>query len=617
MTVPNVHVEIALTTDPLTRPGDEDWTRIDTTCPLRTLSTRRGAGLRDGSITTGTASALLDNKTADLLPENTAGTWYPDLTLRRRIRFLIDGTDPVFTGYIDSLPNQWDKSRSDGTVDLTAVDLFALLAEYELAPSVVHQTTADLAPLAYWPLADAQEITVDDVAGANDATFNFATTDSAQLLPYDSRSRPTYSSDVPRVATVPIPPTSQMTVAFWARFTVPSAADTPKVWAQESDDASHNLYLLVEQGEVSASFRDDSSSHTGRVTVSNTAALHHYAWVLDASESGTDQVKCYVDGVKLSFTSDTAFSSLVLSETITGLAGVNARFGLFDSFAELGLVDPATGTFGEFAVWDSALSAADLLSIYEAGATAWDRDRTGTRVGRILDAIGVDAGDRDIATGAEVCGPTTLGGNALEYLRKIAATEGGALFVSADGKVTFQEQYLNDPTPLDVIGDDGCPYSAISVDYSPDRMINAAEVTREIGPAQSYQDAAAAALYGPRSITLSTLHATPSGARSRAAVLVVRNKDLRTQVRDVTLESHSTAPTSVTVDTEIGDPYTIQYQPPGVGSPEQVLARVSSISQQFTPSSWRTTLELDQEVVLPDLTWDTPGAGFDQAVWAS
>lgn len=630
----NIRMEIAFDDDPLARPTN--WTRIDTTCPVRSLRTVRGANLKTGDFEAGEASAVVDNRTRDLDPTYTNGTWYGDLTLRKRVRFTYDdgGTTVVWTGYLDRLPNAWDLSASDGWVNLSAVDMLAILADLQLPPSVLHQAIVDLSPKAYWPLSEMQGTFADDVVGTWDGTYRRPVTDSAAVMPYDSRPKSSFNQpyqDDPSGQAVTVRGfggSGTQTVSFWFYREDPWRGLT--MWVQSSlanpEPGGANGYQFwigtdSVDGELLVLINDGTGAETGQtVTGISPVGLHHFVVVID-STLGSDQVTAYVDGVVapwLQLDPDNPvdpFAGVDLDTMAAGLADLFLGYGVTSDAASA--TDTYVANVADVAYWDSALTAQQIADLYAAGTTAWDGDTTGARLERVLDALGVDDDDRDLATGQESCGPTRLGGNALDYLRRIVATEGGALFVSADGKITFTERPANNPTPLDVIGDSGCPYSAITLDYSLDRMVNTAGVTRENGITQTHSNSTAVTTFGPRSVEVDTLHRSPSGAKGRAAELVVRNKDLRTQILDVTLHGRRTdVPTAVSLDTEIGDPYTVSYQPPA-GSAGTALVRVERIEHDFAPGEWTVRLGVDQQVVLPAFQLDTAGRGTDQAVLSS
>lgn len=635
----SIRMEVALDTDPLTRPGSGDWTRTDTTCPVRALSTSRGADIKTGDIEAGQAQATVGNQTRDLDPSYTGGAWYPDLTLRRRVRFLYDdgegNTKVIWTGYLDRLPNSWDISATDGWVDVSAVDMLAILADRELPPSVLHQEIVDLGPVSYWPLSETQGTFADDVVGVHDGTYRRAVSNGSQILPFDERRKVEFNlpfKDDPTGQAMRVPGlggSSTQTVSVWW-YREPSEMNLAfTLWVQTSDATNpapdglvgYQMWFGVGHTGHMVVLLRDGTTRTGWSTENTNQpfGLHNFTLVLDSSLS-SNQVIPYIDGELASW------FQVDPDNPVDPFAAIDLdalAAGLVNGFAGYGMTSTASSNDSTFranvadvAYFDRALDADEVRAIYDAGTVAWGGDTTSERLERILDAIGVDPDDRDITTGQEVCGPTFLGGNTLSYLRRLVATEGGALFVSADGKLTFAPPLPNDPTPLDVIGDAGCPYSDVTLDFSLDRMVNTATVTRENGVGQVQTNTSAVSAFGPRSVEINTLHGSPSGARSRAASLVVRNKDLRTQIRDVLLIGRrSDVPTSVSLDAEIGDPYTVTYQPPA-GSAGSALVRVERIDHRFAPGEWTVRLGVDQQVVLPEFTWDTSDQGWDQSVWA-
>lgn len=628
MSFPEIRAEVAWEVDPLTRPGALDWVRIDTTCGMRSLSTSRGVRLKTGDIETGSARAVFDNRTRDLDPSYASSTWAPDVTLRKRVRFRVDpgsGLVDIFTGFIEALPLTWDLSASDGEVSMEVIDLLGLLAEKELPPSVLHQTIVDLAPEAYWPLTESTGSNFQDVIGVQHGTTNRPIVATAEVVPFDPRpcidfKRPDDNDQFGMRARVyPIAPPSTLTLSVWLRATGNYAKPTLLMFKPR-----HTLAAYLSVGTFATSLfvnAYDGSTSAQCVTENGSVAPldgrpHHLAVTINGS---TGELVFYWDGGSVPvYTTGGGAGSLAaldLGDLVAAVDTLDMGWGTTTSSSEVN----NAGAVGHVAYWDSVLTAAQILSIYEAGVDAWGGDFTGARLERVLDVLGIDVDDRDIATGTVTCGPTLLGGNALDYIRRIAATEGGGIFVSGDGKITFTEEPANDPTPLDVIGDAGCPTSQITVGYSLDRMVNTATVTRENGAGQTYEDTTAVDGFGPRSVSLDTLHATPDAALSRAAEIVIRNKDLKVRVSDLTLESiRSDVPAAVSLDTEIGDPYTVSYDPAGPGGVETALVRVERIEHQFDADrSWRTRFGVDEQTVLPDFQLDTAGAGVDQSVLAS
>jgi hypothetical protein len=145
------------------------------------------------------------------------------------------------------------------------------------------------------------------------------------------------------------------------------------------------------------------------------------------------------------------------------------------------------------------LSLFDGLEQAEQGSG----ETTGQRVHRILTNAGY-TGIRNVDSGVVTCQPTTLASNAVTELKLTADSEGGALWVGADGSVWFADQYglLEDArsvssqaTFTDYI-DDLYPVAEITPDDSGDLLANIVAFARVDGTAQSFADASSRALYG-------------------------------------------------------------------------------------------------------------------------
>lgn len=71
-------------------------------------------------------------------------------------------------------------------------------------------------------------------------------------------------------------------------------------------------------------------------------------------------------------------------------------------------------------------------------------EHSGKRLERILDGAGVDATMRDIDTGVERMQATELGGSPLAEARVVADSDGGRLYTSTEGLVTFEDRTAAD-----------------------------------------------------------------------------------------------------------------------------------------------------------------------------
>jgi hypothetical protein len=132
-----------------------NWT--DITEHVREVSTSRGRSSELDTYSAGSCQVLLDNRTRLFDPENSAGTYYGNLTPLRPIRIRVTpagGTiRSIFFGFID----QWPQSYSwpnESTVAVTATDAFKVLNEFKLPNYFVYTTTYDASPDAWYPLRD-------------------------------------------------------------------------------------------------------------------------------------------------------------------------------------------------------------------------------------------------------------------------------------------------------------------------------------------------------------------------------------------------------------------------------------------------------------------------------
>lgn len=110
---------------------------------------------------------------------------------------------------------------------------------------------------------------------------------------------------------------------------------------------------------------------------------------------------------------------------------------------------------------------------------------SGARIAAILDAVGWQAALRSLDTGQRVIQAADYeNAGARSVLQEIAASEGGVLFMSRDGKVTFHDAHyrLNDVTSAvtlsNVPSGAELPLSDAQLVYREDRIANRVAVTQ-------------------------------------------------------------------------------------------------------------------------------------------
>lgn len=621
---------------------------LDVFAPLRALDVARGARLKVAEVEAGTANGTFDNRSRVLDPTNASSPWYPNVKPRRRIRYILEpeGEDEVtvHTGFIERLPLAWEVG--DHTVAITSTDLLALLAEEALPPSVLHQTHVDLGAELYWPMSEEGGTVMEDVIGQRDGAYRIPTEGGNDVVPYakGGASFAVYSADNRKVPQATLPGglldlPSAFSISTWYQSTanyslsVTGAVYDNLLFQQDgfitdglaSSVANYMQLIVITDGtfrgnprfyigDAGGDFRDflpdegtvdllDGKPH--HIVVTNTGSL----------------LTIYVDGVALTQGGGVldvgSWPSYPVGTTTLLGQNSNTEYTAWDSAS----TEASTWRQAHTAVWFSALTAEEVATLYSAGVDAWSGDRTGERLARILDIIGVDADDRDIATGTQVCGGTFLGGTFADYLARIVSTEQGACYVDGDGHIVFTERPENDPTPLLTLAgsaDDGVPYADISPDYSLDRILNVVEVTREGGLPQRSTNDDSVTEWGTASTDLSTLNLSASGARSVGARITIRNGDPRLVFDGAELAMRRDDVPLSLADVAIGQALTVEAKPTADGDTISQLSLVERMDMALDwqgEKDWRVTLGLTEHVVLPCLSWDTPGQGWSESVW--
>lgn len=632
MTSPTVDIEVAFTTDPRTRPGAMDWTNISDDNPVfGSLTTERGLDMKSALIEAGVARWKQDNSNRELDPSNTGSTYSPNVKPRKRVRISInDGTGAVeiFTGFIERWPIQWETNA--GTVSISASDLLSLIADEVLPPSVIQYAIEQASPTSYWPLSETIGTRADDITGPSDGTYTNGVQYGDPATPYEPGGAARFIGGgvgSGRVRVDQLPTASTQSVIMFVRIPAPGLDVSPFIWTHSEPGGSHLetsagvFFGPLDPGTGTGSFfvGINDGSTWGYVEYGDTdlfdGQAHMIGFTLDAS---SEEVVAYIDGKPVD---EAAGYWPSMTWTAATSAAVTAYIGNANSALTSDVF------IGHTAYWaGTILTDAEVADIWTAATQAWSGDTTGERLERVLDILGIDDADRNVATGVEVCGPTILGEqNAVEYLRKIAATENGPLFVSADGKITFPGKLANDPTIAEIFDDDetpgDIPWSALSIDYSLDRVINTAKVQREGGNTQSATDSDSIDDYGVLDGGLGvvqTLHRSPSGARSLATRLVVRNHEPKVIIDDLTIDAtDDDAPFGTMTTLDIGTAVTVRGTPPGGGSAIAQNCYIERITHTLDDSRrWDVGYGLAEYVTLPTFAFGTAGRGWDEAVWS-
>jgi hypothetical protein len=238
------------------------------------------------------------------------------------------------------------------------------------------------------------------------------------------------------------------------------------------------------------------------------------------------------------------------------------------------------------------------------GATAGQS--SGTRIGKLLDAIGWPSGMRDIDTGqttVQVDPGTNRTG--LAAMQTIESTEYGALYIDALGNFVFQDRQLTSTsvagTPT-VFNDNGTGISYNNALWKLDDTLvfNKATVTRVGGTAQVASNQTSIDKYFLHSYNEQNLMMeTDTEALNNALAYVASRQDTSIRCDAITLDLYTDnydAGIIAALDLDYFDPVTITTTQPGSSTLTKTL-QVFGVSHDIKPSVWKTTFTTLEPII--------------------
>jgi hypothetical protein len=231
---------------------------------------------------------------------------------------------------------------------------------------------------------------------------------------------------------------------------------------------------------------------------------------------------------------------------------------------------------------------------------------TGTRVTKILNTIGWPSSMRDIDTGLTTvqADPATQR-TALGALQTVATTEYGAIYMSADGNVVFQDRALTtssiNGTPV-VFSDAGGGIGYFDVKWVLDdtQVYNKATVTREGGTVQTASDTPSIEKYFTHSYNQSgLLMQTDAEALDYARAFIASRKETSIRVDELTLDlqqDNYTAGIIAGLDLDYFDPITITTSQPNSTYLTKTV-QVFNITHQIRPDSWKVKFGTAEPII--------------------
>jgi len=239
-------------------------------------------------------------------------------------------------------------------------------------------------------------------------------------------------------------------------------------------------------------------------------------------------------------------------------------------------------------------------------ASATAGQTTGTRIGKILDAIGWPVGMRDIDNGQTLvqADPGTLR-TSLGAMQLITSTEFGSLYMDGFGNVVFQDRQLTSSsvagTPV-VFDDNGTGISYNNALWKLDDTLvfNKASVTRTGGTPQVASNQASIDKYFLHSFQeQNLLMETDAEALDNARAFVASRQETSIRCDAITLDLYTDnydAGITAALDLDFFDPVTITTTQPGSSTLTKTL-QVFGVSHDIKPSNWKTTLTTLEPII--------------------
>lgn len=231
---------------------------------------------------------------------------------------------------------------------------------------------------------------------------------------------------------------------------------------------------------------------------------------------------------------------------------------------------------------------------------------TGTRIGRILDAVNWPPSMRSISTGQTTCqaDPATSR-SGLTAIKTAELTEYGAFYMSREGNAVFKDRLFctNSVAQTPVVFNQngtGINYSNIKFAFDDKLIYNQANIQRTGGTTQTASNASSIDTYFLHSYTQQNLlMQSDTEALNFANAYVASRKDTSIRIDALTLDlmtSNYSAGITAALDLDYFDPVTITNTT-ATGSTITKTLQVQGVSHDITPNTWVTTLATMEPII--------------------
>jgi hypothetical protein len=305
---------------------------------------------------------------------------------------------------------------------------------------------------------------------------------------------------------------------------------------------------------------------------------------------------------------------------------------LFTGFVEDWNLDYALG--GDSVATAACVDGFALLAGTELEGFTNTAELPGARIAAILDRpeVGWPTATRDLATGSQQLQADAVdeGQEVLPYLQKVEETENGALFIAADGVLTFKAADTPSSqasglvfTNIDAIvgydagsgydaalpyGAPGIPgtyvdYSGIAVEYGTETLYNRVTVTRENSvTVATADDTASQAEFGVAALDRQgLLFAQDDQLAPVAEYLVNRYGNPQVRIRTITVNAHalSAGVRSQVLALDFGDVIRARFTPNQIGDPIDQYLTVEGVSHSISNLIHQVSFDMELITYFP------------------
>jgi len=294
----------------------------------------------------------------------------------------------------------YDRWRSAGVGLIGARDVDGYVALTSGDPVPYADAIDALAPVAYWRFGEASGTTCVDEVGNTDLAYTGVTLGTAGLLVDDADTAatwdgsPSYASavDLPAAFLGPSYPTA-MSIAFLIKFAT-VAGNQLLLRIDDAGATSNAMINLQLRGDTTGQLSFDKYLPGGGAVYSNLQpvadTVYHIVWTEDATG-----LRLYVDGALDKYEPS--------PETYSGGAMTRMQIGYNIGQAGYSFL----GVMDEFAMFDTALSAADVSDLYDAAQATLIPDAAAAIAEQEIEAP--DLAGKQVTLAADTGGTTVTG----------------------------------------------------------------------------------------------------------------------------------------------------------------------------------------------------------------